>query len=66
MASLIPTRRTVRAPVLDDARLPPLVESVELGPGEDVLWHWKQTPHGRQITGYTILKPRLQPALLPG
>jgi hypothetical protein len=55
-----PSRRTILAPLPSPASLRPVlnrVESVVLGPDEDVEWIWAHTPEGvSYVNGYAIVK----------
>jgi hypothetical protein len=55
-----PSRRTILAPLPSPASAEPIlnrVESVVLGPDEDVEWIWAHTPEGvSYVNGYAILK----------
>jgi hypothetical protein len=55
-----PSRRTILAPQPSPASLKPVlnrVESVILGPDEDVEWIWVHTPEGvSYVNGYAIVK----------
>jgi hypothetical protein len=55
-----PSRRTILAPPPSPASFKPIlnrVESVILGPDEEVEWIWAHTPEGvSYVNGYAIVK----------
>ena len=55
-----PSRRTIFAPLPSPASVKPVlnrVESVILGPDEEVEWIWAHTPEGvSYVNGYAIVK----------
>ena len=57
---LHPSRRTILAPLPSPASVRPIpnrVESVMLGPDEEVEWFWAHTPEGvSYVNGYSIVK----------
>jgi hypothetical protein len=57
---LQPSRRTILAPPPSPASGKPIrnrVESVVLGPDEEVEWFWAHTPEGvSYVNGYSIVK----------
>jgi hypothetical protein len=50
-------KRIVQAPNQGAPDPSGAVISVELNPGEDVIWHWTHKPDGSSVvTGYEIIK----------